>query len=62
MGNGVTDGSLILIGIFLFCGIAGTDGFEKTISVSVGQTREVKVAELILLVILISQIFAVLYK
>lgn len=31
VGNGVTDGSVGLIAIFLYCGIAGTEVFKNTV-------------------------------
>ena len=31
IGNGVTDASIILIGVFIYCGIAGSDFFTGTV-------------------------------
>lgn len=31
IGNGVTDGSIVLIGMFIFCGVAGTEVFKNTV-------------------------------
>jgi len=61
VGNGVTDGSLPIIAIFLYCGVAGNQIFKEIITITFKESvLQVSLAHAFVYVILFSQIIAVL--
>lgn len=36
IGNGVTDGSIALVALFMFCGYKGNDIFKESFSINLG--------------------------
>ncbi len=61
VGNGVTDGSLPIILIFLYCGAAGNQIFKEIITISFKESvLEISLAHAFVYAILFSQIIAVL--
>jgi ethanolaminephosphotransferase len=62
--NGVTDGSLLVICLFLFSGYYGNDVFKESISIPLGSNDSIFLtyAEVMAYILIISQIFAVFLK
>ena len=62
-GNGITDGSIVLIGLFVYCGVFGQGVFLKNIIFTYGGIEySYRFSHIFAVCILISQTIAVLYK
>ena len=60
VGNGVTDGSLPIIALFIYCGMYGNDSFKNEIFL--GDGMQVRISHLMGYVMIASQIVAVFLK
>jgi hypothetical protein len=61
LGNGVTDGSVVFIALFMMCGIAGNDIFLYQIPINIGsEPFTMSAGYLLAYIIVITQVFAVL--
>lgn len=62
-GNGITDGSVFLIGLFIYCGVFGTELFSRDIIFTISETTYTyRFSHIFAICILVSQTIAVLYK
>eukprot|EP00347_Sterkiella_histriomuscorum_P019715 403340566 len=62
IGNGVTDGSALLIALFIQCGISGQEFWRDSVSITLNNsTHIVQISHLFVYGMFISQILAVLY-
>ena len=62
-GNGITDASIILIGLFVYCGVFGTDIFTRNIVFTLnGVEHSYRFGHVFAVAVLIQQTCAVLYK
>ena len=63
VGNGVTDGSALLIGLFFYCGAAGQSMWSEYIKFTINNyDYAFQISHLFTYGMLISQVFAVVYK
>lgn len=63
VGNGVTDGSLILISLYIFTGIKGQEWWLQMLDINIaGMQVVLQYNNALLYIIVISQVLAVLYN
>lgn len=63
VGNGATDGSVIIIGLLFYCGYAGQEFWKTIYSLSImGDTYNLQASHIFIYGMFISQVFASLYK
>lgn len=62
-GNGITDGSVVLIALFIYCGAFGTSVFTKVVEFNFGGAiYSYKISQFFIIGVLTQQTIACIYK